>query len=475
MSHGYRSGSVGGRDEQPEPASQPLSRQVATGLSAHGPNASDPVRDVVAAVAGLCDEALSGDLIAGASIADSVVVLARVSHVLSFELARRLTTASGSGALRHTPRVTLTDAGGLSGPDAAALVAAAGFADQHPDLAQAWRAGRIATDTVAVIARGLRPIPVAEQAEVVTAVLPHLRTLSRKALRRFIATAVDVLTPDQPEVTEQRRHARRYLAFSHYAGMTAHPCRPTRHRRRCGAGRDPSLGRITAGRGRRSDPWATPCGRTDDPDQRRRRPRRPACLHERTPRGSVGHDQPHRSRTPHHPPPPPRDNDGEGTRDPVLLTGSDVTLGDAATRFALCTGSLTGILTHHEPRSSTAPGSTGLSGIAARLAGTRIQPLALGRSTRLATTAQRTALALRDGGCVIPGCGRPPSECQTHHVTDWAHGGRTDLDSLASLCWVHHRQVDLHKWRLTRNPDPHGPHWTVTPIRRHAWRKRRAE
>ena len=93
--------------------------------------------------------------------------------------------------------------------------------------------------------------------------------------------------------------------------------------------------------------------------------------------------------------------------------------------------------------------------------------------TRLATTAQRTALALRDGGCVIPGCGRPPSECQTHHVTDWAHGGRTDLDSLASLCWVHHRQVDLHKWRLTRNTDPHGPHWTVTPIRRHAWRKRR--
>lgn len=103
---GTDSGSVGGRDEQPEPAPQPLSRQVAVGLSAHGPNASDPVREVVAAVAGLCDEALSGDLIAGASIADSVVVLARVSHVLSFELARRLTTASGSGALRHTPRVT---------------------------------------------------------------------------------------------------------------------------------------------------------------------------------------------------------------------------------------------------------------------------------------------------------------------------------------------------------------------------------
>jgi hypothetical protein len=449
---------------------------VAAGLSAHGPNASDPVREVVAAVAGLCDEALSGDLISGASIADSVVVLARVSHVLSFELARRLTIASTSGALRHTPRVTLTDAGGLSGPEAASLVAAAGFADQHPDLVEAWRSGRIDTDTVAVIARGLRPIPVVEQAEVVTAVLPHLPRLSRKALRRFIATAVDVLTPDHPEVTEQRRHARRYLAFSHYAGMT--------HIRADlpdidGAAVQAAI-RALAESLRVDGDGLTPGQRNADAlmtliNAAAAHGDLPASMNGLPVAASVtiSLTEAEHLTTRHHND-NDRDNDGEGTRDPVLLTGSDVTLGDAATRFALCAGTWTGILVRHGPTHCPGERNAGLSGIAARLAGTRIQPLALGRSTRLATTAQRTALALRDGGCVIPGCGRPPSECQTHHVTDWAHGGRTDLDQLASLCWVHHRQVDLHKWRLTRNPDPHGPHWTVTPIRRHAWRKRRA-
>ncbi len=310
-----------------------------------------------------------------------------------------------------------------------------------------------------------------------TAVLPHLPRLSRKALRRFLATAVDVLTPDQPEVTEQRRHARRYLAFSHYAGMT--------HIRADlpdvdGAAVQAAI-RALAESLRVDGDGLTPGQRHADAlmtliNAAAAHGDLPASMNGLPVAASVtiSLTEAERLTTRHHHHDNDRDNDGEGTRDPVLLTGSDVTLGDAAARFALCTGTWTGILTSQGPESSTAPGSTGLSGIAARLAGTRIQPLALGRTTRLATPAQRTALALRDDGCVIPGCGRPPSECQTHHVTDWAHGGRTDLDSLASLCWVHHRQVDLHKWRLTRNPDPHGPHWTVTPIRRHAWRKRRA-
>lgn len=72
--------------------------------------------------------------------------------------------------------------------------------------------------------------------------------------------------------------------------------------------------------------------------------------------------------------------------------------------------------------------------------------LAVGRSTRLATAAQRRALVIRDAGCVIPGCDSPASECQTHHVTDWAIGGPTDFDNLALTCWSHPRQVDLHRW-----------------------------
>ena len=52
--------------------------------------------------------------------------------------------------------------------------------------------------------------------------------------------------------------------------------------------------------------------------------------------------------------------------------------------------------------------------------------LDLGRSTRLASAAQHKALAIRDRGCVFPGCDRPPAWCNAHHLVWWEHGGLTD-------------------------------------------------
>jgi hypothetical protein len=43
-------------------------------------------------------------------------------------------------------------------------------------------------------------------------------------------------------------------------------------------------------------------------------------------------------------------------------------------------------------------------------------PLDMGRHVRLATAAQRRALAARDGGCVFPGCTLPPQWCDAHHL-----------------------------------------------------------
>ena len=54
--------------------------------------------------------------------------------------------------------------------------------------------------------------------------------------------------------------------------------------------------------------------------------------------------------------------------------------------------------------------------------------LSMGRATRLATAAQRTALVARDRGCIAPGCPMPPSACEAHHVTWWRDGGTTDID-----------------------------------------------
>lgn len=72
--------------------------------------------------------------------------------------------------------------------------------------------------------------------------------------------------------------------------------------------------------------------------------------------------------------------------------------------------------------------------------------LRLGRTRRLASPGQTIALAARDGGCSFPGCDRPPEWCERHHVVDWVHGGRTDLDNLTLLCAYHHHNFAGRGW-----------------------------
>ena len=87
------------------------------------------------------------------------------------------------------------------------------------------------------------------------------------------------------------------------------------------------------------------------------------------------------------------------------------------------------------------------------LGGAPSQPLDVGRSTRVIQPAQRSALGVRDGGCVFPGCDRPLAWCDAHHLWHWVDGGPTDLANLALLCRAHHRAVHEGGWQLTRGPD----------------------
>lgn len=80
-------------------------------------------------------------------------------------------------------------------------------------------------------------------------------------------------------------------------------------------------------------------------------------------------------------------------------------------------------------------------GIRLAVLGADGEVLRLGRRERYFSAAQRRALALRDGGCIWPGCGAPPSWCHAHHVTEWSRGGATDIDNGALLCAFHHRHV----------------------------------
>ena len=87
------------------------------------------------------------------------------------------------------------------------------------------------------------------------------------------------------------------------------------------------------------------------------------------------------------------------------------------------------------------------------LGGVPRQPLDVGRTTRVVQPAQRLALAVRDQGCVFPGCDRPLAWCDAHHLRHWLDGGPTDLANLALLCRAHHRTVHEGGWQLTRGPD----------------------
>lgn len=96
-------------------------------------------------------------------------------------------------------------------------------------------------------------------------------------------------------------------------------------------------------------------------------------------------------------------------------------------------------------------------------------PLDLGRTQRFFSPAQRHALALRDRGCIFPGCDRPPADTQTHHATlPWHAGGATDLSDGVLLCPHHHhllepdpRKPDHENWQITFDerglPQVHSP------------------
>ncbi|MFL6090634.1 MAG: DUF222 domain-containing protein [Aeromicrobium sp.] len=95
------------------------------------------------------------------------------------------------------------------------------------------------------------------------------------------------------------------------------------------------------------------------------------------------------------------------------------------------------------------------SGILPRVLDGASQILDQGRSKRLFTTAQRLAMADRDGGCTYPGCDRPPAWTEAHHVDWWAKdGGNTDLDRGTLLCARHHHWVHAQDINIRR----HGGH-----------------
>jgi Domain of unknown function (DUF222)/HNH endonuclease len=152
--------------------------------------------------------------------------------------------------------------------------------------------------------------------------------------------------------------------------------------------------------------------------------------------------------------------------------GGPAILDPETCRRLACDGAVTRVLVSRQPPGPGDPGGDaghhhpGEGSLAAHLqtamrllpptlGGAPTQPLEVGRTSRVVSAAQRAALTVRDGGCAVSGCDRPPAWCDAHHLVHWLHGGPTDLQNLALLCRAHHRAVHEGGWRLGRDPDGH--------------------
>lgn len=78
--------------------------------------------------------------------------------------------------------------------------------------------------------------------------------------------------------------------------------------------------------------------------------------------------------------------------------------------------------------------------------------LSYGRTTYRVPADLAGYLAVRDGGCRFPGCGRRARETDIDHTIDWAHAGSTSHENLAHLCRKHHRLKHRTRWRMTQEP-----------------------
>jgi hypothetical protein len=88
--------------------------------------------------------------------------------------------------------------------------------------------------------------------------------------------------------------------------------------------------------------------------------------------------------------------------------------------------------------------------------------LEFGREQRFFTRKQKEALALMWGGCASPGCDRPPSWCEAHHIVFWKRdGGKTDLVDGILLCRHHHLLFHNNGWEITRDKDSR--YWLTPP------------
>ncbi len=86
----------------------------------------------------------------------------------------------------------------------------------------------------------------------------------------------------------------------------------------------------------------------------------------------------------------------------------------------------------------------------------------VGRAKRTISGPQRKALKVRDCGCTWPGCDRPVSMTEGHHLVHWIRNGPGNLPNLTLVCYRHHWMVHEGGWQIVRTDD--GRMLTIPPL-----------
>jgi hypothetical protein len=88
------------------------------------------------------------------------------------------------------------------------------------------------------------------------------------------------------------------------------------------------------------------------------------------------------------------------------------------------------------------------AGIVPIVLGEPSEVLDYGTTRRLFSTAQKIALAERDGGCAWGGCECPPAYTEAHHIRWWSTEPNTDLSNGVLLCSFHHHRIHDDGWEI---------------------------
>ncbi|MFN2465445.1 MAG: HNH endonuclease signature motif containing protein, partial [Candidatus Dormibacteria bacterium] len=112
---------------------------------------------------------------------------------------------------------------------------------------------------------------------------------------------------------------------------------------------------------------------------------------------------------------------------PAAETEYDVMLSGAAVGRLSCAAAITNIL---------------LDG--------KLLPVGVSKLKRRLSKREMRALRQMYPRCVRPGCRRPSSQCQAHHITWWSLGGKTRVEDMCMLCPFHHWQLHEGGYQMAR-------------------------